>query len=195
MSRSPVTLREASPADAPRLVVLWSDVVRRAEPAEQLADVEAVIADAASRPDQRLVVAEHDGQVAGAVLLRAATVSPLNLEPIVQAVSPHVLPEFRRRGIGLALMEAAAVFAEEQGIGHVGTASLSNSRDANRFMARLGLGPQAVLRATTTPILRARLAAQRPALGAARSRHIGQVLAARRSQRNRGAPPVRETPV
>jgi GNAT superfamily N-acetyltransferase len=185
VSRSPVTLREATLADAPRLVALWADVVRRGEPAEQVSDLERIIGCAASNPDERLVVAEHDGAVAGAVFLRVASATPLNLDPIVQAVSPHVFAEFRRRGIGRALMEAAVSFAEERGIGHVASASLSSSRDANRFMARLGLGPQAVLRAGTTQTLRSRLVAQRPAVARPRGRQIGQVLAARRSQRKR----------
>ena len=34
------------------------------------------------------MVAEYDGEVAGAVYLRATTVTPLNLEPVVQAVHP-----------------------------------------------------------------------------------------------------------
>ena len=53
---------------------------------------------------------------------RPTTFSPINLEPVVQVVSPHVLPEFRRHGIGSALMQAAVEFAEELGIAHVGVA-------------------------------------------------------------------------
>ena len=186
MSRSPVTLRDAVPADAARLAALWSDILRRSDLTEQQADLALVIA----RVDptfERLVVAEYDGAVAGAVYLRAATLTPLNLEPVVQAHSPHVFPEFRRHGVGSALMDAAAAFAEERGIGHVASASLSVSRDANRFLARLGLGPQAVLRVAPTPTLRARLTAARPGLSRVGGRQIGQVLAARRSQRRRHA--------
>ena len=141
MMRSQVSLRCAVPDDAERLVDVWSDVVRRAERAEQVADMVSVIERVSDLPDERLVVAEYDGEVAGAVHLRATTVSPLNLEPVVQAISPHVLPDFRRRGIGRALMEAAVGFAEERGIGHVASAASAGSRDANRFMARLALGP------------------------------------------------------
>ena len=43
-------------------------------------------------------------------------------------------------------MEAAVTYAEERGIAHVATAAVSGSRDANRFFARLALGPHAVLR-------------------------------------------------
>ncbi len=191
MSRTPVTLREAVATDAPVLARLWDDVLRRVEPAEQVADVESVLDAAADHPDQRVVVAEFDGAVAGAVLLRVAPVTPLNLELIVQAVSPHVFSEFRRHGVGKALMGAAASFAEERQIAHIGCGALSASRDANRFFARLGLGPQAVLRVGPTTTLRARLEEQRPRRSRG-SRQLGQVLAVRRSQRRRDSTPATE---
>ena len=108
------------------------------------------------------MVAEYDGEVAGAVHLRVTTMTPINLERVVQAVSPHVLPRYRRHGVGRALMDAAVSFAEELGIGHVATAAASGSRDANRFMARLALGPWAVLRVASTPMLRSKLTAHAP---------------------------------
>lgn len=189
MSRSSLTLRDATAEDAARLAQLWTDVIRRGDPEEQAGDVERVIVSVAEDPTARVVVAEYDGQVAGAVLLRAATITPLNLEPVIQAVSPHVFPEFRRHGVGTALVAAAADFADEHGIGVVASASVSASREANRFMARLGLGPQAMLRAAATSTLRDRIAARTPA--AARPRkQIRHVLAVRRSQRERGTDPV-----
>lgn len=168
-------------ADAGFLVELWSVALRHVDHEEQIADLEAVIKVAAESVEQRLLVAEYDGSLAGAVLLRVTTVSPLNLEPTVQAVSPHVLPQFRRHGVGRTLMECAVSYAEELGIAHVTTAAASGSRDGNRFMARLALGPQAVLRVASTHAVRAKLTAQRPALQRTGGRHLTQVLAARRS--------------
>lgn len=189
MMRSQVSLRSAVPEDADRLVDVWSDVVRRAERAEQVADLVSVIDRVSDLVDERLVVAEFDGEVAGAVHLRATTVSPLNLEPVVQAISPHVLPDFRRRGIGRALMEAATGFADERGIGHIAAAAAAGSRDANRFMARLALGPHATLRLAPTAVVKAKLAAQRPAVARPSGRHhLTHVLAARRSLRKSQAP-------
>jgi hypothetical protein len=111
--------------------------------------------------------------------------TPLNLEPTVQALAPHVTPSFRGKGIGSALMESAVLWAEDLGIGHITTAAASSSRSGNRFMARLSLGPQAVLRAGTTHVVRGKLAALQPATRrtserSASRRHLGQVLAARR---------------
>src|SRR6188472_359960 len=125
MMRSLVSLRSALPSDAPVLAELWADVLRRADPAEQMADLARVIEASAESPAERLVVAEYDGEVAGAVHLRCTTMSPINLEPLVQAISPHVFPQYRRRGVGRALMESAVSYAEELGIGYVATAASS----------------------------------------------------------------------
>ena len=76
-----------------------------------------------------------------------------------------MFPQFRRHGIGQPLMESAVAFAEELGIGHVTTARLRSSRDANRFMARLALGPHATLRIAPTHVVRAKVTAQRPGVG------------------------------
>lgn len=183
MSRIPVTVRPALPVDAPVLAHLWSDVLRRGPHEQHVADVTQVIDEATGRPDCLVVVAEYDGQVAGAVYLRATTLSPLNLEPTCFAVSPHVLPQFRRHGVGSALMEAAVRFAEDRGVSLVGTAANSEWRDANRFFARLALAPQAVLRVAPTQQVRARLAGRPGRAAKARPASIDRVLAARRSRR------------
>jgi hypothetical protein len=84
-------------------------------------------------------------------------------------------------------MEAAVAFAEERGIAHIATAAVSGSRDANRFMARLALGPHAVLRLAPTAMVQAKLEAQAPAAalasGRTGARQLTHVLAARRSTR------------
>ncbi len=125
MSRSLVTMRVAELSDAPALAELWTSAMRRADLRDHIGDLELIIKAASASPEQRVVVAEYDGVLAGAVLLRVATLTGLNLEPTVQAISPHVFPQFRRRGIGQALMECAVAFAEEIGIGHITTAASS----------------------------------------------------------------------
>ena len=180
MSRTTVQVRAAAASDASVLRELWTDILRRGTAAEQEADLLRLIADCADREDRCIAVAEIDGQVAGAVFLEATTLTPLNLEPAMLAVSPHVLPQFRRRGVGTALMEAATRYAETQGIGTVATAAMANSRDANRFMARLSLTPQATLRAASTSAVRSKLSSRRSATRNRGSRQIDKVLAARR---------------
>lgn len=189
MMRSQLHLRKAEPGDAEELALLWGQVLRRADREEQVADVRTVIERASTRDDERMVVAEYDGRVAGAVHLVVGTLSPLNLEPVVQTVSPHVFPEFRRHGVGRALMEAAVAFAEEHELGHVATAVMAGARDANRFMARLALGPLAIVRVAPTHSVKARLGSRHPGVDATGGRQRTRVLAARRSMRRSQASP------
>jgi len=186
MSRQPVSMRQATVADVPFLVELWSDALRRADRQEQVHDLEIIVKEAAESAERRLLVAEYDGEPAGAVLLRVTPTTPLNLEPTVQALAPSVTPSYRGKGIGSALMEAAVLWAEDLGVTHLTTAAPSSSRAGNRFMARLSLRPQAVLRASTTSLVRSKLAALQPTSArlterVASRRHLGQVLAARRA--------------
>ena len=187
MGRSGVALRDATLGDVPLLVELWADVLRKGEPHQLAADVAAIVDGTADAVESRVVVAEVDGRVAGAVLLKLAPMTAINLEPTVHVVAPHVFPALRRKGVGRALMDAAVSFAEDRGIGHLRSGSLSMSRDAGRFMARLGFSPLVVLRVGATPTVRARLAGQRSrsARTPAGHRQIAQVLAARRAQRRR----------
>jgi ribosomal protein S18 acetylase RimI-like enzyme len=178
MSRSLVTLRDATLADVEQLADLWQPFLRRSD-GEQVDDLATAIERTQQTPGERLVVAEYDGSFAGAVYLKASTYSPVNPEPVLQVHNAAVVTDHRRRGIGKALVEAAVTWAEELGIGHVATAAASGSREANRFMARLALGPQAVLRMAPTPAVRAKLCGRYPS-----GRQVTQVLAVRRSLRN-----------
>lgn len=185
--RSQLLMRPAKDADVPALALIWADVLRRGDRDQQVEDVRRLVDRVSALHEERIVVAEQDGAVVGAVHLKITTFSPINLEPVVWAVSPHVLPEYRRHGIGSALMEAAVAFAEEVGVGHVGTAVSSGARDSQRFMARLALGPAATLRVAPTGVVRGRIQAlwpaQRPGPGRTAGRHLPRVLAARRSMR------------
>ncbi len=180
MSRPGLTPRIARPEDAPELADLWSDVLRRVDRSEQLVDIELVIKGAAASPEQRFIVVEYDGHLAGAVLLRLTTVSPINLEPCVNSTHPRVFVPYRKRGVGRTLMEAAVAFAEENGVLHVTTAVPATARDANRFMARIGFAPAATFRLATTSAVRNRLTPAAP-VGSVRS--TPRVLVARRNQR------------
>jgi ribosomal protein S18 acetylase RimI-like enzyme len=187
MSRVPVTLREAVVADAAFLADMWRTSIRRADLADQVADLEGIVKTAAESPEQRVLIAEYDGERAGAVFFRMTTVTPLNLEPALQVLHPHVAPAFRRRGIGRALMEAALLFAEERGIGHITTGAQTVSRDGNRFLARLAIGQHAVMRLAPTHVVRAKLNAQLQPLQRVQGYRPQRVLAVRRSMRRQSA--------
>lgn len=187
MSRYSLTPRIARREDAPVLAELWSDVLRRVDRSEQVADLELVIKGAAESPEQRFVVVEYDGHLAGAVFLRLTTVSPINLDPCVQSIQPRVFDQYRRRGVGRTLMEAAVSFAEENGVLHVTTAVPATARDANRFMARLALAPAATIRLAPTSMVRSRIT---PPTAPGSGRSTPRVLVARRNQRRARAAQV-----
>lgn len=185
MNRTLVVLRCATRTDATFLAELWAPSLRRAEVVDQIEDLTTIIAEVDASVVQRLVVAEYDGQPAGAVLLQVGTVSALNLEPTVRVLSPTVVPSLRRHGVGRALMEAALSFAEERGVTTLATAVGAGARESNRFMARLALSPLATYRVAPTSAVRARLRGQRPvsvAVGG-NPRKVTRVVAARRSMR------------
>jgi hypothetical protein len=90
-------------------------------------------------------------------------------------------------------MEAAVTWAEETEIHYMLAAAHVASRDANRFMARLGLLQVAALRGAAICALRAKLPVEPPAaarVGTRSARGVGQVLAARRSMRRAQAKPL-----
>lgn len=183
MSRMQVELRQAQLDDAIFLAELWTDSLRRADTQEQVADLETIIKAASESPELSVLVAEYDGQPAGAVYMRLTTLSPLNLEPTLQLFALTVSQSFRRKGVGHALLDAAVTFAEQAGVPLVATAAASSSRDGNRFLARLGFGAQAVWRVALVQTVRTRLTPLLPASQRRPASRTNLVLAARRSMR------------
>lgn len=190
MSRNPVHVRDAVPEDATALLRIWGDFRRSS--AERVSDGQAeldaanAVARIAADPDERLVVGLIDDQVAGAVHLMRARISPIHNDTAIHITHLHVLSGFRRHGVGKALLEAAVSWAEEKDTSHLLAAASVSSRDANRFMARLGLTQLAVVRGASIPALRAKLPVEPPAGAMVTSRNhrnVGQVLAQRRLQR------------
>lgn len=189
MSRPTLVVRDAQPADAERLVELWSEAARQADPARphSACDAEAAIAQIAASSEERLLVGEHEDQVVAAVHLARVPLTPIHTEHAVQSSFLVVDPAHRKHGYGRALLEAAVAWAEEKDIRHVTATTGSASRDTNRFFARLGLGTVATVRLSTTAVLRKRLSPDRGIRATASSRHLGEVIAARRSLRRRRA--------
>lgn len=183
--RRHVVVRDAVADDVEGLVQLWREAGPGGAEAAARVEEEAplALAHVLASADERLVVSEEDGQVVAALHLRRAPISPLHLEHVVHTSYLMVMPEHRRHGHARLLLETALTWAEEKGLDHVTSIAASNSRDVNRFLARLGMGTVAHVRITTTAALRKKLSpAARPAGG---GRSISEVLAARRSLRRR----------
>ncbi len=180
-------VRDATLEDVAALLEIWSTLSRAGDraPTPQ-AEAAAAVARCAADSDQRLVVAVLEGQVVGAAQFFRAPISPIASEMGVHVAHLQVRDGARRHGVGRALMESAVCWAEEKDTEHVLAAASGASRDANRFMARLGLAQVAVVRAATVAALRQRMPVEPPAaarMGSRSHRSVGQVLAQRRSQR------------
>jgi GNAT superfamily N-acetyltransferase len=183
MGRQPVHIRDATPDDAEVLLRLWSRTTRHCEASPQaVRDAEQALANAAADPDGRLLVAQVEGQVVAALQLTRGPVSPLVLDSAVHTSYLLVEPEHRKHGVAHALMEAAVLWAEEKDV-HQITAITDTNRDTNRFFVRLGMSTLATVRSVPTAALRKKLSSERTR--PAGNRHLGEVLAQRRSMRRR----------
>jgi GNAT superfamily N-acetyltransferase len=202
VARTVVGVRVARPADAGDLVDVWTEATRQdGAPRDDDTEVDvrpeayAEAAEAIARvdgdPDELLLVAEADGKVVGALHLRRAPISPIQLAQAVHISHLHVRPGHRRRGIASALLNAATSWAEDTKSAHLLATTPASSRDAHRFLARLGFCQVAVLRGVSVSALRARLAGATvvpftagPADGL-RAGGTGRLVAARRRLRRR----------
>jgi GNAT superfamily N-acetyltransferase len=113
-------------------------------------------------------------------------VSPFYDDPLLRVSHLQVDPAHSRRGAGRSLVEAALSWAEEQGTEGILVTSPVNDRDANRFMARMGLAQVAGIRGAAVSALRARLPHDPSVVtrqAGRQGRNVGQVVAVRRSQR------------
>lgn len=163
MPRKPVLTRTASLADVPGLAALWRELRQvggRAERAVNpvaVPDIEERLASTIEDPHCRIVVACDDGQAAGMAVLRVTRPDPLSDSQVVQVVHVIVADGKRRRGVGHALVAAAADFADDRQVEHLTAGMYPSLRDASRFYARLGFAPVLVQRVAPVAVVRRRL--------------------------------------
>jgi len=160
-----IEVRDARPDDADALVTMWGEMSvgaghQRLLPTPTVESVRASIERLRDDPGGRLVVGELDGQASGMVYLRRTPISPLHNEITVTIEYLHVTGKARRHGLGTALIAEATGWAEHGNCPHVGVVAPAAAREANRFLARLGLGQAGVLRFAGTHTVRRRLAAE-----------------------------------
>ena len=190
MARSHVRVRPAELADLPQLVrVVEATDLQLGAPgarqfqADSLANLPERLAMILSTDDRTVLVAVDDlGDVVGLVVAAEGDVAAMTSVPALHISHLLVAPGHRRRGVGRALLAAAVHLADQRGIEHVVATAVTGSRDANRYLARLGFAPLVVRRIATTSTLRRSLGiadgADRLAL-LRRARRGGRSLAAR----------------
>ncbi|HKF34860.1 MAG TPA: GNAT family N-acetyltransferase [Jatrophihabitantaceae bacterium] len=101
-----------------------------------------------------LVAVDELGNIVGMVLVSEGGVGAVTAVPAVHISNLLVARKYRRRGIGRALLAATVHLADQRGIEHIVASVVAGSRDANRYLARLGFAPLVVRRLATTTTLR-----------------------------------------
>jgi GNAT superfamily N-acetyltransferase len=166
VGRPTIVVRDACPYDLPALLEMWAELrdiggrLERATPPATpdgaLDRLQAITMD----PDSRALIATSGDEVAGMAVLTCAQYAPLFDQIAVHVHYLHVREGNRRRGVGKALLAAAASFAEEVGAEHLLTSVLPQLRETNRFYARLGFSPVVIRRSVPVSVLRRCLMAQ-----------------------------------
>lgn len=200
MPRHPVEVRPATAGDMDALVDLWAQA--RAELVSQGRHVPVVAADAVrarlveALADRQVdvLLARHDGQALGFVMLRTAALNPLVSVPVMQVEQLFVTQASRRRGIGRALLAATANAADRAGVDQVVCNVVPGARQTQRFWARWGFAPLVLRRGTSVAALRRRLLAEgrRPVMDDVLARR--RTLQARLRARSEERPPAELPP-
>jgi GNAT superfamily N-acetyltransferase len=137
-----LAIRFAEPADT-RLI---ADLIRALARFEKLEDQVTMTEDLLARnlfgprAYAETLLAEDDGALAGFGLF-FHNFSTFLAQPGIYLEDLFVLPEFRGRGIGRALLERLAAIAVERGCGRLEWAVLDWNREAIGFYERLGARP------------------------------------------------------
>ena len=159
-----VRTREATDEDLSAIVDLWDELrslggrLGPFGPPASLSSVRERLTELKNDSNHRVVLAEVDDEIVGLAVLRRSPITPISDVESVQISFMHVRNDRRRRGVGRAIVESAALFAHDVGADYVTVGVFPGSRETNRYFARLGFSPLVVRRAVATSILERHLA-------------------------------------
>lgn len=160
MSRASVRVRPAEHSDVSTLVTLISSVDTRSG-GRALHDPDAAhlarrLEEILGEQSRTLLVAADDssGELVGLLLTKMDEIGAIDLTPALHVTHLLVAPSHRRRGVGRTLLGAAVHLADDRGVDRVLATAASGSREANRYLARLGFAPLVVHRVASTATLR-----------------------------------------
>ena len=134
--RAAITIREATADDVPVLLDMWTElrhhgVRRSARPSSDqlLAEVAHRYVQTIADSSCRLVVAAAGDDAVGMGLFTVVSSSTLLDVPTIQVSHLYVAGGHRRRGVGKAIIAAAATYADECGIDQVMASVTPGLRD------------------------------------------------------------------
>jgi N-acetylglutamate synthase-like GNAT family acetyltransferase len=136
---STTPIREAQPADLPRLLELLAQLEEDRQPRGEATDAELrALDDVTSDARQRLFVIEHAGQIAGTATL--IVVPNLTHDGRPYAIVENVVIDAPARGghLGERLMAHLVEEARRAGCYKVALTSAKRRTDAHRFYTRIG---------------------------------------------------------
>jgi GNAT superfamily N-acetyltransferase len=101
-----------------------------------------------------VAVEESTDRIVGLAVARPDEVGIVEPAAALSVTHLFVAPAARRRGVGRALLAAALHLAEDGGFDRIVATAAASSREANRYLARLGFAPLVTHRVVPTPVLR-----------------------------------------
>jgi len=134
----PITLRGATGNDVPAMSDLLEELFSietdfRADPDKQQRGLRLLL----EQPTTRLIVAELDGNVIGMCSVQTMiSTAEGNTSGLIEDVV--VRHEYRSRGIGRCLLDAAIAWAEQQGMARIQLLADQRNTPALQFYDRLG---------------------------------------------------------
>lgn len=165
MSRASVRVRPAEHADVDQLVGLITAIDTRSAVFDGRPPADPSVAHLVERvseildEDARTLLVAVDDQagcnaVVGLLVARMDQIGAIDLTAALHVTHLVVAPKHRRRGVGRTLLAAAVHLADERGVDRVLATAASGSREANRYLARIGFAPLVVHRVASTAALR-----------------------------------------
>ncbi len=162
MTRAIVRVRPATDDDVPTLVELVQATEHRAGvfSGKPLSDSSAEhlrerLCQILARDERTILVAvDDDGSAVGMLAARRDDIGAIDLTPVLHITHLLVAPGHRRRGAGRALLAAAVHLAEDVEVEKVLATAAATSREANRYLARIGFAPLVLHRIASTNTLR-----------------------------------------